>query len=69
MSEFTKVQSFKGGSVMWNDEEDVFKVVSAVPGVRGKTFKGETAWSDATRYISDHFDFGFYLSDAMSMRL
>ena len=69
MSEFTKVQSFKGGSVMWNDEEDVFKVVSAVPGVRGKTFKGESAWSDATRYISDHFDFGFYLSDAQSLRL
>lgn len=69
MSEFTNVQSFKGGSVSWNDNEDVFKVVSAVPGVRGKTFKGESAWSAATRYINDHFDFGFYLSDAQSLRL
>lgn len=69
MSEFTRIQPFKGGSVSWNDEEDVFKVVSAMPDVRGKTFKGESAWSSATRYISDHFDFGFYLSDAMSMRL
>lgn len=69
MSEFTNVQSFKGGSVMWNDNQDVFKVVSAVPGVRGRTFKGESAWSNATRYISDHFDFGFYLSDAQSQSL
>lgn len=69
MSEFTNVQPFKGGSVMWNDDEDVFKVVSAVPGRRGKTFKGESAWSDATRYISDYFDFGFYLSDGSKLRL
>lgn len=69
MKELTNVQPFKGGSVMWNDNEDVFKVVSAMPGVRGKTFKGESAWSKATRYISDHFDFGFYLSDGLSLRL
>ena len=69
MSEFTNVQTFKGGSVMWNDNEDVFKVVSALPGVRGKTFKGESAWSNATRYISDHFDFRFFLSDGSSLRL
>ena len=69
MSEFTNVQPFKGGSVVWNDAEDVFKVVSAMPSVRGKTFRGESAWSDATRYISDHFDFGFYLSDGLSLRL
>ena len=69
MSEFTKVQPFKGGSVSWNDDEDVFRVVSAMPGVRGKTFKGESAWSSATRYISDYFDFGFYLSDGLSLRL
>ena len=69
MSEFTRIQPFKGGSVMWNDNEDVFKVVSAMPSVRGKTFKGESAWSNATRYISDRFDFGFYLSDGLSLRL
>ena len=69
MSEFTNIQPFKGGSVSWNDDEDVFKVVSAMPNVRGKTFKGESAWSNATRYISDHFDFRFYLSDGMSLRL
>ena len=69
MKELTNVQPFKGGSVMWNDNQDVFKVVSAMPDVRGKTFKGESAWSSATRYISDHFDFGFYLSDAQSLRL
>ena len=69
MKELTNIQPFKGGSVMWNDNEDVFKVVSAMPDVRGKTFKGESAWSNATRYISDHFDFGFYLSDGLSLRL
>ena len=69
MKELTNVQPFKGGSVMWNDNQDVFKVVSALPSVRGRTFKGEMAWSNATRYISDHFDFGFYLSDAQSLRL
>ena len=69
MKELTNIQPFKGGSVMWNNNEDVFKVVSAMPGVRGKTFKGESAWSNATRYISDHFDFGFYLSDGLSLRL
>ena len=69
MSEFTNVQPFNGGSVMWNDREDIYKVVSAIPSVRGKTFKGESAWSNATRYIEDHFDFGFYLSDARSSRL
>ena len=69
MKELTNIQPFKGGSVMWNDNQDVFKVVSAVPGVRGRTFKGEMAWSNASRYISDHFDFGFYLSDGSRLWL
>ena len=69
MSEFTNVQTFKGGSVMWNDNEDVYKVVSAMPGVRGKTFKGESAWSNATRYINDLLDWKFHLSNWESTRL
>ena len=32
-------------------EQGIFKVKS--PHFRGKTFKGETAWSDAERYIND----------------
>ena len=35
----------------------IFKVVSHIKGVRSKTFKGETAWSDSLRYVHDELDF------------
>ena len=31
-------------------------MTSKVPGIRTKTFRGESAWSDAARYASDVYE-------------
>jgi hypothetical protein len=42
----------KGSGYIWTS--GAFKVtLQNVPGMRSKTFYGETAWSDAARYASD----------------
>lgn len=38
-----------------SDDGLTYKVVSKVKGIRSRTFKGETAWSDANRYLWDKF--------------
>ena len=38
-----------------SNDDMTHKVKSKVKGIRSKTFKGETAWMDAKRYIWDNF--------------
>lgn len=41
--------------VLSSTDECTYKVESKVKGIRGKTFKGEFAWADASRYVGDRF--------------
>lgn len=41
--------------VTCSDDQFTFTVKSKVKGIRSRTFKGEMAWSNAQRYISDKF--------------
>lgn len=37
-------------------DRGAYRVTSKVPGIRTKTFRGESAWSDAARYADDVYE-------------
>jgi hypothetical protein len=37
-------------------EQGAYRVTSKVPGIRTKTFRGESAWSNAARYADDVYE-------------
>lgn len=46
--------------VTCSDDQGTFKVVSKDKSFRGKTFKGEMAWSNSQRYASDNTGHFYY---------
>ena len=40
--------------VLASEDQMTYKVVSLDKSFRAKTFKGEMAWADAARYLSDN---------------